>query len=164
MAPAELVRRFSHSFACYTPAAPGEVWDALTSASRTRTYLDGLSVYSTWKADADITADFDGTISLTGQVICSRPGERLSYFLQAASTDPPTYLTWLLRQSPSGTTITLVIDEPETPDTSEDAEDTWLPLLDALQQHLRCKRDPTTNQATDVSPNPMAQTAPEQFG
>jgi hypothetical protein len=41
-----------------------------------------------------------------------------------------------IRPSPSGYTITLVIDEPETRDTTEDAEDTWLPVLAALQRHL----------------------------
>ncbi len=153
MEPGEHVRSSSHSFACHTPACPNEVWDALTDTCHTRSYLDNLALHSTWKADAAIAADYDGTISLTGQVICSRPGERLSYFLQAASTDPPTYLTWLLRLSPNGTTITLVIDQLESPDTSEDAEDTWLPVLDALQRHLRTKRGrPPAIQSTDAPP------------
>jgi hypothetical protein len=64
--------------------------------------------------------------------------------LQSCSTDPPTYLTWLIRPSASGTTVKLAIDEPETPDTVEEAEDTWLPVLEALQQHLRAERSPHT--------------------
>jgi hypothetical protein len=36
--------------------------------------------------------------------------------------------------------INLAIDEPETPDTVQDAEDTWLPALEALQQHLKAQR------------------------
>ena len=141
MASGEHLRRSSHSFGCCTPAAPDEVWDALTNASRTRTYLHGIAVNSTWEAEATVTADYDGTIGLTGRVVCSRPGERLSYLLQAQSTDPATYLTWLIRPSPTGTTINLVIDEPDTPDTSQDAEDIWLPVLDALQRQLRSQED-----------------------
>ena len=63
----------------------------------------------------------EGHTRLTGHVLCARPGERLSYLLQAEPADPPTYLTWLTRPSPSGCTITLVVDEPDTRDTAEDA-------------------------------------------
>jgi uncharacterized protein YndB with AHSA1/START domain len=136
MARSENVRGTSHSFACYAPACPEEAWDALTSASRTPAYLYGLAAHSTWEADAVITAVYEGRTRLTGHVLCARPGERLSYLLQAESADPPTYLTWLIRPSPSGCTITLVVDEPDTRDTTEDAEDTWLPVLAALQRHL----------------------------
>jgi uncharacterized protein YndB with AHSA1/START domain len=136
MARRENVRGASHSFACYTSARPEEVWDALTSASRTPAYLYGLAAQSTWEADAAITAVHESHTRLTGYVLCARPGERLSYLLQAEPADPPTYLTWLIRPSPSGCTITLVIDEPETPDTTEGAEDTWLPVLAALQRYL----------------------------
>jgi hypothetical protein len=136
MARSENVRGTSHSFACYTSAGPQEAWDALTSASRTPAYLYGLAAHSTWEADAAITAVYEGHTRLTGHVLCARPGERLSYLLQAESADPPTYLTWLIRPSPSGCTITLVVDEPHTRDTTEDAEDTWLPVLAALQRHL----------------------------
>jgi hypothetical protein len=60
--------------------------------------------------------------------------------LRSGPTDPPTYLTWLIRRSAGGTTINLAIDDPETPDIIEDAEDTWLPVLEALQLHLRAQR------------------------
>jgi hypothetical protein len=140
MAPGESVRRSSHSFACYATAGPDEVWDALTNACRTSTYLFGLTLRSTWAVDAAITADREGVVGLAGHVVCSRPCERLSYVLQSSATDPPTYLTWLVRPSADGTTISLAIDDPVTPDTIEDAEDTWLPVLEALQQHLRTQR------------------------
>jgi hypothetical protein len=142
MAPAEQARRSSHSFACYTSACPDAVWDALTNPDRTGAYLFGLTLRSTWAVDAAISAANEGTLGLTGHVVCSRRGERLSYMLQSCSTDPPTYLTWLIRPSASGSTISLAIDEPETPDTVEEAEDTWLPVLEALQKHLRAERSP----------------------
>jgi hypothetical protein len=130
------VRASSHSFACHTSARPGEVWDALTNASRTPSYLYGLAAHSTWDVDAAITVAFDGTTRLSGHVVCARPTERLSYLLQPELVDPPIYLTWLIRSSPTGCAITLVVDEPDTPDTTEAAEDIWLPVLAALQQHL----------------------------
>jgi hypothetical protein len=140
MAPGEHVRRSSHSFACCTLAGPDEVWDALTNACRTSTYLFGLTLRSTWAVDAAITADHDDVPGLAGHVVCLRLGERLSYMLHSGPTDPPTYLTWLIRPSAGGTTINLAIDEPVTPESIEDAEDTWLPVLEALQQHLRGQR------------------------
>jgi hypothetical protein len=50
--------------------------------------------------------------------------------------DPPTYLTWLIRQTPGGCTIRLEIDEVDSTDSREDAEDVWLPVLAALQHLL----------------------------
>jgi hypothetical protein len=129
MEPGERARRSSHSFACYVLAGPDEVWHALTNACRTSAYLFGLVLRSTWAVDAAISAAHERAPGLTGHVVCSRRGERLSYMLQSCSTDPPTYLTWLIRASASGTTINLAIDEPETPDTVEEAEETWLPVL-----------------------------------
>jgi uncharacterized protein YndB with AHSA1/START domain len=126
----------SHSFVCHTPATVAQVWDALTNADRTGAYLYGLAAYSTWDAGANLTVVHGGKTRLTGQVVCVRPGERLSYLLQPEPTDPPTYLTWLIRACSAGSTITLVVDEPDTPDTAEAAEDTWLPVLAALQRHL----------------------------
>ena len=56
--------------------------------------------------------------------------------MQASPDDPPTYLTWLTRPSPGGVTVRLYIDEIECGDDEEGAEDVWLPVLTALQQHL----------------------------
>jgi hypothetical protein len=48
--------------------------------------------------------------------------------------DPCVYLTWLIRPARDGCTIRLEIDEAGHPDSREDAEDAWLPVLGALQQ------------------------------
>jgi hypothetical protein len=60
----------------------------------------------------------------------------LSYQLQAGPGDPPVYLTWLLRPAPDGCVVRLEVDEPDTADSSQDAEDVWLPVLATLQQLL----------------------------
>jgi hypothetical protein len=45
-------------------------------------------------------------------------------------------LTWLLRPTPGGCTVRLQIDEVDTADSPEAAEDIWLPVLAALQRLL----------------------------
>jgi uncharacterized protein YndB with AHSA1/START domain len=128
------------AFACFVPAEPERVWEALTDAGHTSAYLYGLAAHSTWEIDAPI--DFlplgqsDERSSLTGRVVCVQQHRRLSYFVQASPDDPPTYLTWLTRPSPGGVTVRLYIDEIECGDDEEGAEDVWLPVLTALQQHL----------------------------
>src|SRR5690348_8836566 len=67
-------------------------------------------------------------------VLCVQRGERLSYVLQSAPADPPVYLTWMIRPGPGGCTIRLQIDEIDAADSLQEAEDIWLPVLEALQQ------------------------------
>ena len=43
------------------------------------------------------------------------------------------YLTWLLRPALGGCAVRLEVDQVENPDSAEDAEDVWLPVLAALQ-------------------------------
>jgi uncharacterized protein YndB with AHSA1/START domain len=140
------------AFSCFVPAEPERVWEALTDARHTSAYLYGLAAHSTWEVDAPI--DFQAEEhpgeqsgeqsaeqsaeqgSLIGRVVCVQQHRRLSYFVQAGPDDPPTYLTWLTRPSPGGVTVRLYIDEIECGDDEESAEDVWLPVLTALQQHL----------------------------
>jgi len=64
--------------------------------------------------------------------VCVHDRERLSYLLRSGPDDPPVYLTWRLRPAAGGCTVRL---EVENPDSAEDAEDVWLPVLGA-RQHL----------------------------
>ncbi len=128
----------SNVFTCHTPACAERVWAALTDASRTTGYLYGLAARSTWEPEASISLERGGRTWLGGQVVCSRPNERLSYALRADPNDPPVYLTWLIRSTSDGCVLRLAVDELESADAtgSEDAEDTWLPILAALQREL----------------------------
>jgi uncharacterized protein YndB with AHSA1/START domain len=126
----------SKTFAGHCPADPSEAWAALTDAARTPDYLYGLALHSTWAPDASIEGRYGNAVTITGRVLCARPGERLSYVLAAGADAPPVYLTWLLRPHPDGCTIRLLVDEIESADTADDAEDTWLPVLAGLQQAL----------------------------
>ena len=46
------------------------------------------------------------------------------------------YLTWHVRPCPGGSTERLRVDEIEHADSDEEAENTWLPVLAALQALL----------------------------
>jgi uncharacterized protein YndB with AHSA1/START domain len=124
------------AFACHIPVGPSQVWSALTDASQTTAYLYGLALHSTWAPEALIDARLEDRPALSGRVLCFRPDDRLSYVLYAEPDDPPVYLTWLIRPSPSGCTLRLQIDEVDYADTAEEAENTWLPVLAALQRLL----------------------------
>ena len=124
------------TFCCHTPARPEQVWAALTDAGGTATYLYGLAVISTWQPGAPLVLQRGGHTEITGRVLCVHPHRRLSYVLQAGESDPPVYLTWRLRPSRGGCTIRLEVDEIDSTDSVEEAEDTWLPVLAALQREL----------------------------
>jgi hypothetical protein len=53
--------------------------------------------------------------------------------LHSGPADPPVYLTWLIRPNSGGCIIRLQIDAD---DSADEIEDTWLPVLAALQQFL----------------------------
>jgi uncharacterized protein YndB with AHSA1/START domain len=128
-------------FVCFTAANPARVWAALTGTHETGSYLCGLIPRSSWEAEAPI--HFQATqspvavhSSLTGRVLHVEPLCRLSYVLRSGHEDPPIYLTWEIRPCPGGSTIRLQIDEIEYADNDEEAENTWLPVLAALQALL----------------------------
>jgi uncharacterized protein YndB with AHSA1/START domain len=122
-------------FTCSTAASPETVWSALTDPERTKAFLYGLAAHSCWQVDAAIDFRHE-RYRLQGQVMHADRPCRLSYVMAAGPEDPPTYVTWQIRSSPAGSTIRLQIDETESADTVEEAEDVWLPVLAALQRHL----------------------------
>ena len=124
----------AHTFAAWSRASPGVIWTALTDPGRTPAFLYGLAAHSTWIPGAAIQFRYGDHVQVSGRVLCVQPGERLSYVLQSGSADPPVYLTWLIRAGPGGCTIRLHIDEIDTADSLQDAEDVWLPVLEALQR------------------------------
>jgi uncharacterized protein YndB with AHSA1/START domain len=131
----------THSFRCFTPADPARVWAALTDGEQTARYLHGLVADSSWCADAPIRfravpVQPEVPLALVGRVLCAQPGRWLSYLLSSGPADPCTYLTWQLRPCPGGSTVGLQVDRAECADTEEEAENTWLPVLAALQALL----------------------------
>jgi hypothetical protein len=117
------------------------VWAVLTADGDPGSYLYGLVARSKWRPGDPI--DFETTQSatavpyLTGRVLHAQPPCRLSYLLQAGGPeDPPVYLTWQVRACPGGSAVQLRVDETERADGEEEAENTWLPVLAALQDLL----------------------------
>jgi uncharacterized protein YndB with AHSA1/START domain len=129
-------------FTCATNAGLALVWSALTEPDQTSRYLYGLAAHSSWEPNAPIKFQHE-TVVLHGHVMHVDPPCRLSYYLSAGPDDPVTYLTWQIRTCPAGSTIRLQIDEtdPFKPDIEEEAEDTWLPVLAALQLLLAERHD-----------------------
>ena len=148
-------QRGPHRFSCVTGAEPARVWSALTEACQTGKYLYGLAAYSTWKAEAPIHLEMADGCSLTGQVLHVEAPNRLSYVLQSGPGDPATYVTWHIRPCPSGSTITLQIDEIDSP-CNEEVEDIWLPVLAALQETLANRRrtSATTTETRSLDATP----------
>ena len=107
--------RGHQQFTCSTTAEPSRVWAALTAPEETRKYLYGLAAHSCWQVEAAIRFCHEQH-ALQGQVMHAEPPCRLSYYLTAGPDDPPTYLTWQIRASPTGSTIRLQIDETEPRD------------------------------------------------
>ena len=126
----------AHTFAGWTSAGPEAVWTALTDPGATPAFLYGLVAHSTWIPGDPVCFRYDDGIQVTGRVLCAQRNERLSYVLQSGPHDPPVYLTWVIRPGQGGCTIRLHIDEIDTADSREDAEDVWLPVLAALQRLL----------------------------
>ena len=131
----------TQSFVCFTAANPARVWAVLTGTHETGSYVYGLVTHSSWEADAPIhfrTAQSPTAVysSLTGRVLHVRPLCRLSYLVQSGPEDPPVYLTWQIRPCRGGSTIRLQVDEIGYADNDEEAENTWLPVLAALQALL----------------------------
>ncbi len=140
----------THTFAFFTSAAPVQVWGALTGAGGTVSYVYGLAACSSWLPGEDIlfetvaarpgspalTGPAMTGPALTGRVLHAQPPCRLSFVLQTGPGDPPVYLTWQVRPCSGGSTVQLRVDETESPDSAEEAEDVWLPVLASLQASL----------------------------
>jgi len=116
------------------------VWAVLTGEANSGSYLYGLVPSSSWQPGASIhfrTTQFSAAVPwLSGRVLHVQPPCRLSYVLQAGPDDPPVYLTWQVRSCSGGTAVHLRVDEAEGGDDDEESEDTWLPVLAALQALL----------------------------
>jgi uncharacterized protein YndB with AHSA1/START domain len=153
-------RACRHQFACFAAASPAAVWSALTEPSQTRAYLYGLAAHSSWQADAPIQFRFAGRCPIIGQVLHVEAPRRLSYVLQAGPGDPPVYLTWQIRPSPGGSTIWLHIDETDFADNDEEAENTWLPVLAALQDLLAAGTRTSPDTRTGKRPAPLGRRIP----
>jgi uncharacterized protein YndB with AHSA1/START domain len=126
----------AHVFTAHARADPGLVWTALTDPGQTTAYLYGLAAHSTWTPGDAVGFRLADRVELTGRVLCVQRRERLSYLLRSGPDDPPVYLTWLLRPAPGGCAVRLEVDEVENPDSAQEAEDVWLPVLAALQSLL----------------------------
>ena len=123
----------SRAYECRTQVDAARVWSALTDSEQTPTYLYGLTLVSSWTDQATLHAAHPLGHALRGQVLCCRPGQRLSYVLQSETDDPPVYLTWLITPDADGCTVRLEVDEPGG---NDDGDDTWDTVVARLAELL----------------------------
>ena len=128
----------THRFSFYTDASADRAWALLTCAGETPKYFHGLAVTSSWSVGDPVRiarprSGPDHGDSLTGRVLCVRPPSRLSFYFHSGTNDPHTYLTWELRTATDGTIVQLQVDRVDHVEGPAEAEDTWLPVLAALQ-------------------------------
>jgi len=130
----ELVSRV---YECRTLVGASRVWSALTDSEQTPTYLYGLTLVSSWTEQATVHAAHPLGHALRGQVLCCRPGQRLSYVLQGVGDDPPVYLTWVITPDEGGCAVRLEVDELDADtDGDTDGDDTWRTVLARLAEML----------------------------
>jgi hypothetical protein len=119
----------AHTFAAWTRADPEVVWTALTDPGQTPEFLYGLAADSTWIPGAPIRFRHGESGIRTSLV---RPAQRGAHHWPTRLT--AFRATWMIRPGPGGCTIRLQIDEIDTADSLQEAEDIWLPVLEALQR------------------------------
>jgi uncharacterized protein YndB with AHSA1/START domain len=73
-------------------------------------------------------------ISITGQVLSVERNQTLAFAIEQG-LGPCRFISWDLRQCSAGTVVRLTVDEVDG-DSEDEAEDTWLPVLSALQSQL----------------------------
>ena len=127
----------SEQFHAITSANPECVWDALTATGVPLDYLYGMTVDTDWQPGARVTLALADQWRLTGEVLAAERPHRLSYTLDDPPGCPSVYVTWELHHTSDGTIIRLNVDEPSPlPDSTEDLESAWLPVLSGLVKHL----------------------------
>jgi Activator of Hsp90 ATPase homolog 1-like protein len=128
----------TQDYAFITSASAGQVWATITSPSKTPAFLYGLSAVSTWEPGAllELTIGDDPSGRLCGYVLFAEPPLRLSYSVQASANDPAVYLTWHMRDTPTGCVVRLHIDDPDVLSSALDDEENWLRLVASLEHLL----------------------------
>ncbi|HET6950131.1 MAG TPA: SRPBCC domain-containing protein [Acidimicrobiales bacterium] len=131
----------THRFGFATPAAPDDVWAALTDPERTPRWLNGLALESDWGEGSAVVLRHGPSVAVSGEVVAVVPGRRLSLALDGGF-GPATYLTWTVRPGPGGAIVRLVVDDadPDPAEDGRDLEDAWLPVLARLQDVLAGER------------------------
>ena len=128
----------TQDYAFFTSASVAQVWATLTSPTMTPAFLYGMSAVSTWETGApfELRLGDEPSGQLCGQVLFAEPPFRLSYSVQASANDPAVYLTWNMRDTPTGCVVRLRVDEPDPLSSPLDDEETWLRLMASLEHLL----------------------------
>jgi uncharacterized protein YndB with AHSA1/START domain len=123
-----------HRFCFLTPSTTERVWAFLTTPALTARYLKGVELVSDWNVGSRVELQGTDRVFVIGEVISLAPRSSLVYFWEQG-VGQRLFVSWNLRAGCNGTVVSLTVDECDG-DSEADAEDTWLPLLSALQSEL----------------------------
>lgn len=121
----------SHRFSLLAGAPPEQVWAALTCPETSLRFLHGMRLESDWAPGARVELVSPAGHSAHGEAIRVDPPRSLSFALEQG-TAPCRIIGWELRPHPQGTVVRLTVDDVDG-DCEEAVEDSWLPMLAALQ-------------------------------
>lgn len=101
----------------YIRATPEQLWEALTDPRITSRYFFRMAVESDWAPDAPVVyRGSDGDVGAEGRVLAYEPPRRLATtfalrFSPQVSEDPPSRLSWEIRQVDEVCKLTVTHDE-----------------------------------------------------
>ena len=121
----------THTFTFATAAPPWDVWLALTDADTTARWLDGPSLVSTWKPRSPLEVRLGDVVVGHGEVLAADAWDRVAFALDGG-TGADTYVTWSIRNIPTGSLVQLHVDELDA-DRDDEVESAWMPILRRLQ-------------------------------
>jgi uncharacterized protein YndB with AHSA1/START domain len=128
----------THVFTFATAAPPWDVWSALTDAETTARWYDGITLDGDWIAGGRLEVRLGDEVVGSAEVLAADPWDRLAYAFDGGN-GPDTYLTWHVRNIPTGSIVSLYVDEMDG-DRDDEAHDTWMPVLRRLQGVLATDR------------------------
>jgi DNA-binding transcriptional ArsR family regulator/uncharacterized protein YndB with AHSA1/START domain len=110
------VEKPSHVFAIFIRTTPEQLWQALTSSDYTLKYYYASTVESEWRAGSPVVYRIDGEPAIVGDVIETKPAEKLVLTVDArwdddVRPDPPSRMTWLIEEAGPGVCKLTVVHE-----------------------------------------------------
>jgi uncharacterized protein YndB with AHSA1/START domain/DNA-binding transcriptional ArsR family regulator len=109
-------RRPSQIFAIFIRATPERIWEAITSSEYTLKYYFASTVESDLKSGSPIVYSIDGEPAIVGEVIESKPPEKLVCSFDArwddeVKGDPPSTIAWLIEPAGPGVSKVTVVHD-----------------------------------------------------
>jgi uncharacterized protein YndB with AHSA1/START domain len=120
------------------PAAPEEVWEALTSREGMKAYMMGAEVETDWQVGSPITmkGEYQGrSFEDTGEVRSFEPVRRLAYTHRSGGDPAKEHLvTFELKPVGEDSTAVVVVQDGGSDEQKAQYEKTWAMMLEGLEK------------------------------